>query len=160
MKSKPKQVIGLLLLFPSWLLTLPCFCVAGAALMEISEVHRKVHLELEENVSTKEWWKQFSNCIVASPICGFEWQRRPKHVAQAVVPQAYASALSSHSSGLGCSSTCWLDIGLNMSGTPQHALNKKAATLCFISHINGYKPDCSAANSLIWSRYLYYILSL
>lgn len=28
-------------------------CVAGVALMEISEVHRKVHLELEENVSAE-----------------------------------------------------------------------------------------------------------
>lgn len=29
-------------------------CVAGVTLMEISEVHRKVHLELEENVSAEE----------------------------------------------------------------------------------------------------------
>lgn len=28
--------------------------LAGVTLMEISEVHRKVHLELEENVSARE----------------------------------------------------------------------------------------------------------
>lgn len=31
------------------------FSVAGAALMDISEVHKRVHLELEENVSAKTW---------------------------------------------------------------------------------------------------------
>lgn len=36
-------------------INLPVFlCVAGVALMEISEVHRKVHLELEENVSAED----------------------------------------------------------------------------------------------------------
>lgn len=49
MQSKQKQAAAL----PVG--NLPVFlCVAGAALMEISEVHRKVHLELEENVSPKD----------------------------------------------------------------------------------------------------------
>lgn len=98
---------------------MPVFlCVAGAALMEISEVHRKVHLELEENVSAKDKWKPFSNCV-ALPIRGFEWQRRAELVAQAAVPQAHTSTLSSRSSG--CRSTCWSDIVLKTSGTSLHA---------------------------------------
>lgn len=53
-------------------INLPVFlCVAGVALMEISEVHRKVHLELEENVSAEDGGTQFINCV-ASPIRRFE----------------------------------------------------------------------------------------
>lgn len=39
--------------------------VAGVALMEISEVHRKVHLELEENVSARE--RGESSLVTALP---------------------------------------------------------------------------------------------
>ena len=34
--------------------------------MEISEVHKKVHLELEENVSAEERKEMFSTCLHAS----------------------------------------------------------------------------------------------
>lgn len=81
---------------PGLVINLPVFLfVAGVTLMEISEVHRKVHLELEENVSPKERWEQFSNCA-ASPLRGFEWQRRSELVAQAVVPQAHTPLLLPH----------------------------------------------------------------
>lgn len=116
-------MIRLLLVFLSRVINLPVSLCAGVALMEISEVHRKVHLELEENVSAKERWKQFGNCV-ASPFHGFKWQR-PELVAQAAVPRAHASALSSRSSGLGCRSTCCSDITVKTSGTPQHALKLK-----------------------------------
>lgn len=51
-KGQQKQVITAA--GPVLVINLPVSLWTGAALMEISEVHRKVHLELEENVSAKE----------------------------------------------------------------------------------------------------------
>lgn len=63
------EKIRLQLVCPSSHNNLPlslCFSVAGAALMDISEVHKRVHLELEENVSAK-LHKSFVPSLYAFP---------------------------------------------------------------------------------------------
>lgn len=76
----------------------PSLCVAGVALTEISEVHRKVHQELEENVSAEERrllsyvTKFFDNCIASPTIPAKHY--RCENVGPPSIHQASRSLLT------------------------------------------------------------------